>query len=199
MINKYLIDSLWMTMKAKYLTAYIYEWLGYMSTKPDILMTISVKQLWHYTDVIMGMIASQITSLTIVYSTVYSDADQRKYQSSTLLAFVRGIHRRPVNSPNKWPVMRKMFPFDETTHLDQHPHNLTWNYIHTANKQYCNTTLIKFIILVTHYEITHLQKLIPSKSQPFLMMWRPVYSMLTRSLPNQMKSQGARPSAHHLP
>ena len=61
----------------------------------------------------MGPITSQITSLTIVYSTVYSDADQRKHQSSALLAFVRGIHRGPVNSPQKWPVMRKMFPFDD--------------------------------------------------------------------------------------
>ena len=47
----------------------------------------------HYTDVIMGAIASQITSLTVVYSTVYSDADQRKHQSSASLAFVWGIHR----------------------------------------------------------------------------------------------------------
>ena len=61
----------------------------------------------------MGEIASQITSLTIVYLTVYSDADQRKHQSSATLAFVRGIHRRPVNSPHKWPVTRKMFPFDD--------------------------------------------------------------------------------------
>ena len=61
----------------------------------------------------MGAMASQITSLTIVYSTVYSDADQRKEQSSASLAFVRGIHRGPVNSPHKWPVTRKMFPFDD--------------------------------------------------------------------------------------
>ena len=67
----------------------------------------------HYYDVIMGENASQITSLTIVYSTVYSGADQRKHQSSASLAFVRGIHRRPVNSPHKWPVTRKMFPFDD--------------------------------------------------------------------------------------
>ena len=33
---------------------------------------------YHYSDVIMGESASQITSLTIVYSTVYSGADQRK-------------------------------------------------------------------------------------------------------------------------
>ena len=69
--------------------------------------------MFHYNDVIMGPIASQITSLTIVYSIVYSDADQRKHQSSASLAFVRGIHRGPVNSPHKWPVMRKMFPFDD--------------------------------------------------------------------------------------
>ena len=67
----------------------------------------------HYGDVIMGMMASQITSLTIVYSTVYSGADQRKHQSSASLAFVRGIHRGPVNSPHKWPVTRKTFPFDD--------------------------------------------------------------------------------------
>ena len=61
----------------------------------------------------MRTMASQITSLTIVYSTVYSDADERKHQSSASLAFVQGIHRWPMNSPHKWPVMRKMFPFDD--------------------------------------------------------------------------------------
>ena len=67
----------------------------------------------HYYDVTMSSMASQITSLAIVYSVVYSDADQRKHQSSASLAFVRGIHRWPVNSPHKWPVTRKMFPFDD--------------------------------------------------------------------------------------
>ena len=67
----------------------------------------------HYGDVIMGAVASQITSLTIVYSTVYSGPDQRKYQSSASLAFVQGILRWPVNSSHKWPVTRKMFPFDD--------------------------------------------------------------------------------------
>ena len=61
----------------------------------------------------MTTMASQITSLTVVYSFVYSDADQRKHQSSSSLAFVPGIHRGPVNSPHKWPVTRKMFPFDD--------------------------------------------------------------------------------------
>ena len=61
----------------------------------------------------MDAIASQITSLTIVYSTVYADADQRKYQSSVSRAFVRENHRGPVNFPHKWPMTRKMFPFDD--------------------------------------------------------------------------------------
>ena len=66
-----------------------------------------------YTDCRMSALASQITSLTIVYSTVYSDADQRKHLNSAPLAFVRGIHRRAVNSPHKGPVTREMFPFDD--------------------------------------------------------------------------------------
>ena len=67
----------------------------------------------HYSDVIMSAVVSQITSLMIVSSTVYSGADQRKHQSSASLAFVRGIHRWPVNSPHKGPVTRKKFPFDD--------------------------------------------------------------------------------------
>ena len=65
----------------------------------------------HNGDVIMGAITSQITSLTIVYSTAYSYAE--KHQISASQAFVQGIHRGPVNSPHKWPVTRKMFPFDD--------------------------------------------------------------------------------------
>ena len=61
----------------------------------------------------MGTISSQITSLMIVYSNVYSDADQRKHHSPAPLAFVWGIYRGPVNSPHKWPVTRKMFPFGD--------------------------------------------------------------------------------------
>ena len=61
----------------------------------------------------MGAIATQITSLTNVYSTVYSGGDQSKHQSSASLALVWGFHRWPVNSPHKGPVTRKMFSFDD--------------------------------------------------------------------------------------
>ena len=57
----------------------------------------------------MGATAFQITSLTIVYSTVYSGADQRKHQSSVLLAFVCGIHRWPVNSRTNGQLRGKCF------------------------------------------------------------------------------------------
>ena len=67
----------------------------------------------HNNDVITNAMASHITNLTIVYSSIYSGADQRNRQSSASLAFVRGIYQWPVNSPHKGPVMRKMFPFDD--------------------------------------------------------------------------------------
>ena len=67
----------------------------------------------------MIAMASQITSSSIVYSTVHSGAYQRKHQTSTSLDFVRGIHRSPVNSPHKGPVTRKMFPFDDVIMLSK--------------------------------------------------------------------------------
>ena len=67
-----------------------------------------VFQISHYDDVIMTARASQIISLTTIFWIVYSGPDQRKQQSSASLAFVRGIHRWPVNSPHKGPVTRKM-------------------------------------------------------------------------------------------
>ena len=60
----------------------------------------------------MGAMTSQITSLAIVNSIVYSSADQSKQQSSVSLLFLRGIHQWPVISPTKGPVTRKIFSFD---------------------------------------------------------------------------------------
>ena len=57
--------------------------------------------------------ASQITSLMIAYSTVYSGTDQRKHQSSASLAFLREFAGDWRNFPHKGPVTRKMFPFDD--------------------------------------------------------------------------------------
>ena len=69
--------------------------------------------LHHCSDVIISAKASRITGNSIVYSTVCSGADERKHQSPASLDFVRGIHRRPVNSPHKGPVTWKMLPFHD--------------------------------------------------------------------------------------
>ena len=68
-----------------------------------------VVMLNHNNDVIMSMMASQITSITIVRSTVYSN----KTPKVRLTGLFRGIHRWPMNSPHKGPVTREMFPFDD--------------------------------------------------------------------------------------
>ena len=75
---------------------------------------------FHYDDAIMSTMASQFTSLTIVYSAVYSGADQRKHQSSASLAFVLGIHREPMNSPHKRSVTQKMFPLDDVIMFEEY-------------------------------------------------------------------------------
>ena len=94
---------------------YIHSFLCcvFMHHYSDIIISAMTSQItsltiiYHYTDGIMGTMASQINSLKIVYSAVYSDADQRKHQISASLAFVRGIHRWPVNSSHKVPLTRK--------------------------------------------------------------------------------------------
>ena len=73
----------------------------YFNNQINKMRLASMTQSLHYNDVIMSAMASQITSLTIVYSSVYSGEDQRKHQSSVSLAFVWGIHRWPANSPHK--------------------------------------------------------------------------------------------------
>ena len=79
----------------------------------------------------MGAMASQISSLMTLYSTVYSGTDQRQHQSSASLAFVWGIHRWLLNSPHKWQVTRKMFPFDDIIMI---------NHVIIPG-MYCNTAL----------------------------------------------------------
>ena len=98
--------------KALYYFSHGTSWHEHVIPGPWWWKSTSI-HMGHYDDVIMSVIASQITSLTIVCLTVNSGADQRKHQSSVSLAFVWGIHRWPVNSPHKGPVTRKMCPFDD--------------------------------------------------------------------------------------
>ena len=109
----------------RYISDFQYLWLFCFWWITSEHMSRVSRTSLHYDDVIMGANASQITSLTIVYSTVYSDGDQRKHQCSASLAFVWGIHRGPVNSPHKWPVTRKMFPFHDVIMRASHSSSRT--------------------------------------------------------------------------
>ena len=109
-----------------------------LQQSPRIVLCLRVgyinNSILHYSDVIMGEMASQITSHPIVYLSVYSGADERKNKSSASLAFVRWIHRWPVNSPHKGPVTRKMFPFDDVI-ISLHPQIPMRPFIYIA--QFC--------------------------------------------------------------
>ena len=75
-------------------------------------------------------LASQITSLSIVFTSIYLGGDQRKHQSSASMAFVCAIHRWPVNFPHKWPETRKIFPFDNVIiifHVRKYQSLLRWD------------------------------------------------------------------------
>ena len=77
-------------------------------------------------DVKLSAMASQITAVTIVYSTLCSGTDQTKHQSFATLAFLRGIHRWTVNSLHKGPVTRNMVPFDDV--IMQKNHKSGWTH-----------------------------------------------------------------------
>ena len=85
-----------------------YQWVEISWHTCDVIV-IGLCAICHYSDVIMSAIASQITGVSMVCSTVSSDAGQRKHYSFASLAFVSGIHQWPAISPHKGPVMRKMF------------------------------------------------------------------------------------------
>ena len=108
---------------SQYSTSKLVECLWAFPQYWNLKVILCTHSLWnnppHYSDVIMTTMASQITSVSLVYSAVGLGVDQRKHQSSASLAFVRGIHRWPGNSPHKGPVKRKMVPFDNV--------NMPWN------------------------------------------------------------------------
>ena len=126
--------------------------------------TVPVITLLHYGDVIMNAIASQITSLTIVYSTVYLDADQSKHQSSASLAFVWGIHRGPVNSPHKWPVTRKLFPFDDVIMVFCNVVQLKMNMIQNL----VGVAVVMLIPTLQQISYIDLHEALNYKVQPFI-------------------------------
>ena len=109
----------------------------------------------------MGVMASHITSLTIVYSTAYSGADQRKHQSSASLAYA-----------HKWPVKRKMFSFDDIimsqTACNAESVSMSWG--HPVGKSHQNKQVGSFccyrqVLFVYFFELT-LRVYVHSKTWP---------------------------------
>ena len=127
----------------------LYDRLTILVRGPHSRSVLGQKFHHHYDDVIMTMLASQITSLPVVCSIVYSDVNQRKHQSSASLAFVREIHRGPVNFPHKWPVTRKMFPFDDVI-MTSVGHTMNNVAVFTTHKLYFANGLYAFNAIVPH-------------------------------------------------
>ena len=93
----------------------------------------------HYDDVIMSERASQITTIiTIVYSIVYSDVDQRKHQSSASLAIVRGIHREPA----------QMASYAENVSIWWRHHERSKEYLPPSTSD-CSTRATSCVVLPT--------------------------------------------------
>ena len=125
----------------------------------------------------MSATASLITCVSIVCSRVCSDADQRKYQISASLAFVRGIHRRPKNSPHLGPVTRKKLPFDDVimahylvteNYLRHHflkNSSESWLNLYNGNSGERNNTNGNFLLLIcTHNKVTDWEAELTGKS-----------------------------------
>ena len=134
----------------------------------------------------MTAMASQITSLTIVYLIVYSGTDQIKYQSSTSLAFVWGIHRGPVNSPHKGPVTRKMFPFDDVIML-------TDKNSHTAHPKYYAhySRFVVFVECHMYFRVTSMATGQLNQSHKLLRHWGYIcetYHLLPKPILNGLKT-----------
>ena len=103
----------------------------------------------HYGDVIMTTIASQITSLSVVYSIVYSDADQRKHQSSASLAFVWGIHRDRWIPRAKGQLRGKCFHLMTSSCYAQ---KYTWAERRTYNKEiWCIMSWFRPFTLLSYF------------------------------------------------
>ena len=122
-------------------------WKGRKHDPVDTRVTHIPKwnQIHHYNDVIMGTIASQTTSLTIVYSIVCSDADQRKHQSSASLAFVRGIHR------GEFPA--QMASYHDVIMISLNNGLIKLNLFHSPSPHLCNIYCCHHFVTLWHIQL----------------------------------------------
>ena len=93
------VESAWRLWLLK---AWYLFWHDISNHRDGVALSAYIRN--HLSDAIMSAMASQITGVSIFYSTVCSGTDQRKHHSSSSLTFVGEFHRSPVNSPHKVPV-----------------------------------------------------------------------------------------------
>ena len=104
----------------------------------------------------MSAMVSQIPSLMIVYSTVYSKRRSKKTSKLRVTGLcVEGIHRWPVNSPHQAPVTRKMFPFDDVIKGTSAAMLMTMSYVHALHnncfQQPVSSPCVQYVIFITGY------------------------------------------------
>ena len=119
-------SPIWHAISHRRATTWIKDTSDYGLTKDTPYLILN------YIDIIMTMMASQITSLTVVYSIVYSGSDQRTHQSSPSLAFVRGIHRDRGIPRTKGQLRGKCFHLMTSTckrHPIPHPNRQAMGYL----------------------------------------------------------------------
>ena len=146
--------------------------------------------LSHYCNVIMGAMTSQITSLTIVYSTVHSCTDQRKHQSSASLAFAGGFHGWPVNSPHKWPVTQKMFSFYDvimTNPTVPYPtmHHFITKNVHCVTFVWCIVGFVRWDTVhsvIFHDYVSNIDDLVKDSSNPIVKVLELLQSCIKLSI-----------------
>ena len=108
----------------------------------------------HCIGVIISVMVSQITSVSIVYSTVCSGANQRKHQSSASLALVREIHWWPANSPHKRPVTRKIFPLNDVIMYLEEQASCYWYRVNSKVYKH-HPSVVCFMVYVGHSNNKH--------------------------------------------
>ena len=101
----------------------------------------------------MSAMASQITSLTIIYLAVYSSRRSKKTSKFRVTGLCEG------NSPHKGTVTRKMFPFDDVIMLFPPPHRSSSNLTNTSIFRYLPDT--QFALCVFAYVLIHCNMIMP--------------------------------------
>ena len=94
-------------------------------------------------------------------------------------AFVRGIHRSPVNSPHKLPITRKMFPFDDVIICKVPVTSIAAMYIF----RYLINIALCFRCLDSYYGNRPIEKDYPARE---MLCWSPCNSFVSNQVEQSM-------------